>query len=484
MAINQGQQMTKNEDLKFRPNLKKLGADLSRFDELYSFQPIMRDRFIEQANQVLSKYNPKKSTDRYVGFELEYSVVGRDFSSVSEDIRNCAIDSEGFADESGGRITKEVGASQIEIVSDPQIVDGKDGGLNLLNRLKYTENRLAERLEKDKAFLLRMGAHPLVRIAEIENTKNEPKYVHCPRFHEENQRQGIDQYIGMNEAVNARNALIPGITNAVQLNVDCLHPTEAIDIFNRAFMIAPVATVFGANAGFLQGIDTGYADVRYLAWGISHDIRSWGEVAENKCLRVGMPDKYFLDINDYLTHVLSTPFFMESDHAFAMAIGTYWRDARLKFLEKGDGTVMLVVEFRPIATQPTIEEDFAMMMFYLGRVMHSCQVNERRLPMTLVRANKDMAMRLGRAAKLYFCSDDGKGIETRTFEDYAESELQFAIRGLNKLGLDEATCDHVASHLEQRIAGQNPVEKFRSTVMSGGIKKAIRDLNLWVETDS
>ena len=472
----------KKKKLKFSPNLNGLGVDFVRFDNAYPFQPKMRELFTAQANKVLGKYQVKKTTDRYVGFEIEYSVVDKSMSLVSEDIRNRAMVAANDGKKAKQRIVvEEVGASQIEIVSIPQVLDGKKGGLELLKDLKKTEILLAKQLAKDDAFLLRIGAYPLP-IDPIKNTQNVSKYVSCPRFHQDNQRQGIDRYIGTDEAIDATNPLIPGITNAVQMNVDCLNTAEAIDIFNRAFFVSPIATVFGANAGFLQGIDTGHADLRYLAWGISHDIRSWGEVAENKCLRVGMPDDYFLDINDYLTQVLSTPFFMEDKNAFPMAIGTYWRDARLKFLEKDNGDVVLVVEFRPVATQPTVEEDFAIMMFYLGRVMYSNQTNEALLPMNYVRANKDMAMRLGKDAELYFSAKNGEGVQTLKFQDYASSELEKALKGLRKLGLDAKTRQHVEEHLNLCIEGHNPVEKFRNKTMAGGIKKAIRDLNLIVGT--
>jgi hypothetical protein len=474
----------RKQEYSFQPDLEKLGAELVRFDEAYPFQYAMRNRFVEEANDVLAKCTVKDPDERHIGFEMEFSVVHENLKPVVESIRNSCIDPEGYVDASGGRVTSEVGASQIEIVSKPEIVNGASGGLDILEHLKFTQNRLVKQLSDKKAFLLRIGAHPLVQIDEIKNTANVPKYVECPRFHRQNQRPGLDRYIGLNEAVNTTNPLIPGITNAVQLNVDCLNFDEAIDIFNRALMTAPVATVFGANAGFIQGIDTQYADLRYLAWGISHDIRSWGEFSRNKCLRVGMPDRYFADINDYLCHVLSTPFFMKSDNPFAMAIGTYWRDARLKFIEKGDGEVVLVVEFRPVATQPTLDEDFAIMMFYLGRVMYSCSVNEPMLPIEFLRANKEMAMRLGKGTKLYFCSNVTGEIEERSFKDYAQSELDFALDGLDKIGVDQATRAHVARHMDQRIQDANPIERFRETVFSGGIKNAIRSLDLLVGIDS
>jgi Glutamate-cysteine ligase family 2(GCS2) len=418
----------------------------------------MRDQFVAQAREILSTYKARTTDVLQVGIEMELSVVGNDLRPVAQSVRDEAVTA--FADSATGRagfVTQELGASQIELMTAPVDIR-KVRGLSVLEDMVAKEKALSNWLHQRNANLLRIGASPNERIADIQPTVGQTKYEKCPKFHAHHQRRGMDRFIGTTSAIDVANTLIPGITNSIQLNMDCSTIEQAIEMLNRALAISPVATLFGANGGFLDGKDTGFADVRYLAWAISHDVRTWHEVNLGAPLRVGLPNRYYESLDDYLSSILSIPFFMESDKAFALGVGTYWRDVRLKFLDKSDG-LQLVLEFRPVSTQPTPADDFSLMMFYVGRVHYSYKSRELLLPFEYVRSNKDIVMRCGRHTPLAFV--EGEGIRHLLFEHFAPIEIGKAIAGLSALNVDDECIQFVRERLEQRARTELPIDAFR-----------------------
>ena len=461
----------------FIPNRKRFPH---RFDQETggAYQIRMREQFIAQAQDVLKRCSPRDTNRFQVGFETEFSVVDAELKPADQSLRDLAVQTFDF-------VGIELGASQIEIATKPVDIRNQSG-LKALEELKRCESLLAAWLRQRGGYLLRLGAHPLVLIREIVKTQGVPKYRHCPDFHNQHQRRGMDHYIGNSHSINVGEATIPSITNSVQMNLDCHSLEEGIAILNRSLEVSPVATLLGVNAGFIDCQDSGYADLRYIAWRTSHDIRSWDEWSAGFDTRVGIPSRYYEDHNDYLSSVLSHPFFMEDlGHAFPMGVGTYWRDARLKFLEKPDG-VQLVVELRPLSTQPSAEDDFCLLMFYLGRVFQAYETRENQLPLLFVQANKEQVMRLGRQAELTFLGDRGQLISLG-YNEFMPIEISKSLEGLSRLGLDQETILLVRERLKERFHGPLPVDHFRTLVeneLEKGAKiitaltKAIYETNL------
>lgn len=440
----------------------------TRFDSLPGgeYQSRMRECFVQQAREML--YQASQSPDGkmfQIGFEVEFSVVDGDFSPVSQSVRDAAI--EAFANEGSDNVSfvaQELGAAQIEVTTLP--VDLRTNrALAALEELQSRERRLAAWLHQRNAFLFRIGAHPLIPIRKIQRTAGVEKYQKCPQFHNMNQRPGIDRFIGLRLPIDVSDALIPGITNSVQINIDCIDPNDAIEMLNRSMVVAPITTALGANAGFLDCQDSGYADVRYMAWAVSHDLRTWDEVFRRIDHRVGLPSRYYRDMDDYLSSVISHPFFMEkAEAAFPMAIGTYWRDSRIKFLKKPD-RIQIVLEFRPLSTQPTAADDFALCMFMLGRIVMARHRSEPLVDIENVRANKEQAMRMGRDAQLATVMPDGTK-RTLSFQELAPTEVSLALEGLKVCGIDEESIAFVQDRLHRRLFGQIPVDRFRSLVQN------------------
>lgn len=442
----------------FTPDVSRFPT---RFDVLDggSFQKEMREAFIAQANEVLSKISPPSIGGAYrLGIEMEFSVVDADCNPLPQWARDETVVA--FKDEHRFGVSYEVGASQIEITTNPIDVQSTSA-IRLLADMQLGQSLVAQHLATHNGRLLRIGANPFASTRGIACSVGREKYLLCPKFHQSNQRPGLDVYIGHQRPVYVGDAGFPSITNSVQLNFDVSDPYEGITMLNYALAFSPLATAFGANAGFLDCVDTGFSDIRYIAWQVSHDIRTWEEVALGKDTRVGIPSRYYRDVNDYLSSALSHPFFMRAiDAAFPMGIGIYWRDARMKFLEKSHG-VQTVVELRPVSTQPTARDDFAIMMFYFGRIQYAARHNEPLLPIEVVRSNKERVMRLGREAIIGYLRN-GEIVYT-SCNGALREEAKKAIAGLSEFGIDAQTLAIVEEYVND-YAVVAPVDRLRTRI--------------------
>ncbi len=442
-------------------------ADVSRFPTRFDEEPggeyqrRMREQFLIEAGKTLRAWTPGDHRVVRLGIEAEFSVVDTNLNPIDQSIRDAACR------ELAGFVTPELGASQIEIATRPVDVR-QESGMALLHELQDCENQLVSFMLRHDAHLLRLGANPFIPVSAIKRTAGKEKYQRCPDFHNAHQRPGMDRYIGTMKPIDVADAAILSITNSVQVNADCHTIEQAIDFLNRSMEVSPAVTVMGANAGFLEHEDSGFADIRYIAWAISHDIRTYDEVCRHLDTRVGLPARYYRNLDDYLSSVLSHPFFMEVDApgaAFGMGIGTYWRDARLKFLLKDDERVQMVVEFRPLSTQPSAQADVALLLFYFGLVLDGYRYQRPLLPMPYVRANKESAMRLGMSST-FWAFDEAQNIIQVPSPIYLPKMVNRAVQGLVEFGMDHETCVFVADVLHQRLFSSAPVDLLRQKVQN------------------
>lgn len=454
-----------------------------------SFQRDMRDSFIATAEQTVGSSpiicNPDVVA---IGFEIEYSLVDDELNPAPESVRDaCESEFKGFA-------APELGAHQFEITTEA--FDVRGGGVaRLLEQWHERERAAVSWLAERGVHMLRLGADPLTPLATVARTSTKDKYELCPNFHNGHKRVGHPRYIGGGNGhppIDVSDAALLSLTNAVQVTVDCHGLDHAIAMLNRSLAVAPLVTALGAHAGIVDGTDSGYADFRFVGWEISHDIRSWAEYYAGRDTRVGLPSRYYRDVSDYLSSVLSHPFFMRNDAdgaAFGMGIGIYWRDARLKFLKKDSG-VLPVVEFRPVSVQPTIEDDLAVMLFYVGRTWLAQDAGEPLLPIHLVRANKAGVMVRGLDAEVWVSSPNGLPV-LRPAREALVDEVALAAQGLDLLGVSALTVSEVEHRLLARLSRGAPIDTFRAAVAveqrrgastAEAVRQAVRACNLLVNS--
>lgn len=422
----------------------------------------MKDGFAAVAAAVLADaHRYKKNTDTFfAGLEIELPLVTSTFNLAPQHDRDALI----------RQFTKhtspELAAHQLEIISEPP-VDLLQQGLGALeHQMAITMTSILREASNRGLYAVRLGCYPLVDIDDVDYTRGDPcyrKYERSPRWHMANRRQDTPADLGWKEVVRIDNAYVVGLMNATQVTIDAQNFPDAVDKLNRSLMISPYAVAIGANARYLSCSDTGMCDIRFAAWEISHDVRSPDEVALDRPTRIGLPQCYYRDMDDYFKRIQSYPFILDDPismtRPFEVGLGLYWRDARLKFFQEKK---TVAVEFRPVALQPSLHEDIAMMLFYVGRLIWSQRTKESLLPMDIVRENKCQAVTHGLHGQLWY--QQGTTIECASARLVMEKELNRAVEGLRLLGAPTNAIVDVLQVLWQRLDRGSPAEQFVAVV--------------------
>jgi hypothetical protein len=308
--------------------------------------------------------------------------------------------------------------------TDPIDIQSGSGFEDVYNQLSNRENEMVALAHEQKAHVLSIGANPFIPVCNIARS-NKLKYRMVPNFHNTNRKTPFT-FLG-DEKIDIGDASVVGLLNSVQANIEAKSFEDSIDKLNRSFAISPLMVALTANARFLDLKDTSYEDVRMVAWEVSHDTRTQEERDNGILTRVGLPENYYTDISDYLQRIMAYPFILNvPDHALEVGIGLNWRDARIKFIGNS-----AVVEFRPVSTQITPEENISAMAFFVGRLLWSQRNNEQLLPMHLVHINKREAMAHGNNATLWV-HEGNNGFIKVSAQEVLPIETERAIKGLEE----------------------------------------------------
>lgn len=327
--------------------------------------------------------------------------------------------------ELGKNFGPELGASCIEIHPEPVNLT-QVGFKGWFDQLKKLEDVLNKKVGEHGFKVGRCGTIPWADTTKIERSDLE-KYIKVPNFHNDNKVRNDINFIN---GIFVGDASVVGVLNAFQFSVECNGLTDAIDKLNRFYMISPISTALSGNARFLSGKDTGWEDIRFEAWRRSHDTRSKQEESEGKALRIGLPNKYFESIEEYLEEVSSYPFILDDEsHALQIGIGLFWRDARIKFINDN-----AIVEFRPLSTQPSLEREIEIAAFTIGRLIYSQYKQESLIPMEYVHRNKLQAEKYG--LKGLYVNADGKEEKTSIV---MVDEIEKALQGLKLSGIPDVS---------------------------------------------
>ncbi len=126
-----------------------------------------------------------------------------------------------------------------------------------------------------------------------------------------------------------------------------------------------------------------------------------------------------------------------------------------------------------------------MMMFYIGRLEYSKKhETDQLLPMPLLRANKEVAMRMGSAASLWVVGKQ----HAVPYVDLIDGEIDLSRRGLVELGVEEVCLTLIMERLKSR-SRHSPIDGLRDSVVArrrsgeseaDALRSAIRDAKLLV----
>jgi len=405
---------------------------------------IVRKNLIEEDNGIV------------VGFETEYNLLSDDLTPApGEKVQRLIEKREGRG--------MELGAYQIELKTNPH--NGKSIKV-ICDILKENEKNLMDNCKQENLHILRMGAVPNINPQNIQVGNNE-RYRIVPKYHDERRGSHIKTKIG---GIDFDSAACVGLFSAVQINIQAKDIHDGIDKVNRALMIGPYVAAICGNSRIINGIDTGFNDIRLPAWEATHDLRRFSDM--NKDNRVGLP-KYYKDIDDYLTRISEQPFIFDLKNedplkVVGVGMGLNWKDARLKFIREKN-RFYPVVELRLIPTQPSVEEDVAAMFFYIGRIAYSQRKEEEFLPIGKVRLNRDQALIYGLEGMIY--SPNGDKLRT-DIKKVVDEEISKAEEGLVDLGFERAEAKYFLDYLRERK--QTPSYRFAEEVRQNGLEIVVR----------
>ncbi len=422
-------------------------------------ESVMQVAYQKQARELLTSHECYKKDDKSVvrvGLELESSLFDANLNQIPEEIRNAIVE------KNRAYFSQELGASQIELKTPPIEVQTGSGFNKISEALSQRRRCLVTSAKEHGLYLLTSGTNPFVAIPDIVRTKKR-KYDEIPEYY--NRKRTGTTILGANGL--SVDASIVSLLNSVQANIEAHSFSDAIDKLNRSFMISPMAIAISANARYLQWTDSSYSDVRMVAWERSFDTRTEEERAKGEGNRVGLPKRYYHDMEDYLTQVGSYPFILSfPEGALDLAIGMNWRDARIKFVGKS-----AVVEFRPVSSQSTVEENIAIMAFYVGRLLWSQQNNELLLPIAKVRENKNNVMKNGNNANFLVFNERNSVVEVPAYKGM-QIEIQKAMEGLGKAGISELSYVRSLFYILKRNAAEGtPSSKLKLYVGSSTLGK-------------
>lgn len=380
------------------------------FKDAYEGVLLDEHKFIKPYNSVI------------VGLEVEYGLVSPKYIQVKESEREALKKGLNFTD-------SELGAFQFELRTDKSKLSSME---NLSKLLTQNEEAVLRNALNQDIKVVRSGTTPFVPVSEIHRTTSKVKYTLVPNFHDDFKNEYVPTEFGNFGRIDPRPAQIISLFNSVQCNIEARSFDDAVDKANRTYMISPYLIAVGTNARFVEGKDLAFEDVRMPVWAISHDTRTNEEVLRGGVTRVGVYDSYLTSMRDYFERVGSFPFILNDVQAsLKIGIGLFWKDVRIKIIEDS-----LVVEFRPISTQPTPTEDIAMQAFYIGRLLYSQVRREPPLDIAYVNANRETAMRFGIAApSLVYLNENGVPAVGRATE-VVRKEIAKAEEGLLQAGID------------------------------------------------
>ncbi|MBI5153189.1 MAG: hypothetical protein HZA36_01890 [Parcubacteria group bacterium] len=405
----------------------------------------MRESFNKKARDMIGQEERFRKTEgtQLVGIESEVAIDAPHAKMEElEGIRDALIG------EIGDGADKELGASQVELRNPgPFDILSSNGFSDLRKEYACMLATLIKAAHMRGYSVLRVGANPFLPIKDTPRT-SKPKYVQVPNFYNTHRGKHVDTLIGLGATqIDIGFAEVVSLFQSFQVNIEARSFVDAINQMNRSFVIAPYLLALSGNARFLNCADTHLNDMRMVAWEKSHDTRlqdirvlSWErafdirtphEIGAGNMLRIGLPERYFVDTEDYLARAGQFPYILHNpEAALQIAIGMTWLDARVKFINDS-----CVVELRLLPTQPTINEEMLLTLIYIGRLVDAQIRNEPLLPIEYVRENRLSAMMYGVHRPMWFISNSGVP-EKIPCDIGIKREIQNARYGLRRMGIE------------------------------------------------
>lgn len=340
-----------------------------------------------------------------VGVETEYLIIDQQGRLIPETVRNRILAALPEA-------SPELGVSTIETHTNPSRL--WDGPAELLHELHETEDRTRAALSEEHCRLVRIGAYP-GSFDDLAVTQQPERYRRLMDVSHE--LHGITDDAPPLPRVTLGTITLPrkkceimAGCQSVHLNIMVPAGELAIQMLNKAIELVPHLVALGAHSALMDCKWSGFYDFRVPIWEPLFTYRRIDSTYGVSTRRVGIPDTYHLNWQEYWFDVSNKLFFTyDESKALDTNLKHYWRSARIKPCPGHEDYCL--VELRPLSTQPTIEEDAAFYLLIVGLLHDTVWRESPLLPIEYVKVNLDQASRVGLQANLYTLNSSGEAIQ-------------------------------------------------------------------------
>jgi CBS domain-containing protein len=419
---------------------------------------------IEALDIMLKRDLIEKSPIR-IGAEQEFCLINNEYlpNSNSLDV---------LGDINDQHFTTEIGNYNLEINLDPLELKNKcfsklDKNLSmLLDKAKYSA-------EKKNTKILLTGILPTLSLKHIKvkNMTPRQRYYVLNEAIKESRNQNFNIHIKGVDELNLLHdsVMLEGCNTSFQMHLQ-IPPDEFIDSYNWAQTISGPILSACVNSPLLFGKEL-WSETRVALFTQSIDTRANSFLLSEKQSRVsfgkdwakGTVTDIFKDNISRFRSLLTSEFTQDSVetlqkgeipslHALNLHNGTIYRWNRSCYgVEKGKPH--LRIENRYIPSGPTIKDEIANMVFWVGVMLgkpDNYKNIHRKMDFRDVKTNFFSAAHYGMSTQFYW---NGAYISSHNL--ILNELLPMAHKGLEKAGVSQKDCKHYLAIIEERVKSNN-----------------------------
>lgn len=434
-------------------------------DKAHYIHQLIKD--LEALDRMIDEGLIEKSPIR-IGAEQEFCLVDHEFMPKNNSLEVL----ESISDE---HFTTEIGQYNLEINSDPLVLE-TDCFSRLHQQLKYLLDKAKTAAAKHNTKICLTGILPTLRVPHISERymTNIKRYAALNEAIKESRGQdfyihikGVDELNFLSESV-----MLEACNTSFQTHLQ-INPDEFVNKYNWAQAISgPIMSVC-TNSPLLFGKEL-WAETRIALFNQSVDTRANSFVLNEKQSRVsfgthwenGRISSIFKDNISKFRSLLTSDFEDDSVSvlnrgdipklkALNLHNGTVYRWNRVCY-GVGDGKPHLRIECRYLPSGPTLSDEIANMMFWVGLVIGQSKDYENihtKMDFRDVRSNFYKACRSGMQTIFTW---NGKDISAKSL--ILDELLPMAYRGLYKIGIIPKDAEFYLTIIENRVNSWNGAE--------------------------
>jgi gamma-glutamyl:cysteine ligase YbdK (ATP-grasp superfamily) len=379
---------------------------------------------------------------------------------VGVEIEGCLLDKKGTPvnaeplikelEGSAYEIDYEYGSCQFEFKTPPV-------GMDNLEYLNIVFEQFIENLDKyikktykeNEVIPVFLGANPSPEIMKEGLITDKPRYNKMATWQDNLPDVEID-------GNKFRAAQVATAIQGFHLHLQGKNPQNTANMFNHILNILPSAIVLGANSRLFAGRIYSLHEPRIHLYDQSEQQNS------------GFPaiPRYLEGIENYIDYISSREQNIAKDY-FTLEKERH-DDARIRI-----GPDSYRVETRIMSVQPTSKSLMAMAEFFIGYLSRAIHEERELRSLSILREERMAAVQYGYNAKSHF-----------NITDIIRSQLDFARKGLNDLGINIGFLNILDKRLENRVSPGEYVARVWSEKFNGLISETIYEIisDIWQKT--